>query len=126
MTGEAKMNGSKVEKIAIRVVLVAILGLQGVQVNSSSGVMARLDVLDERVQTITSRFERIEDLSGRVAAIEASRFTAEQGMEMWREIATLKARLPESFPPAETLKCLDRLERQVIAIDERVRALEKK
>ena len=116
---EAKMNGSKIEKVIVRLVLAAILGLQGVQVNSSSGVMARLDVLDERVQAITSRFDRIEDLGGRVSCIEASRFTSEQGMAMWQEIATIKARLPESFPPSATCSLLEKLE-------ERVRALEQK
>ena len=118
MTGD-KVNGSKVEKILIRVVLAAILGLQGVQVNSSSGVMARLDVLDERVQTITQRFERFEDIGARVATIEANRFTSAQGMEMWKEIATIKARLPERFPPPETMRLLEQIEGRVRALEQR-------
>lgn len=55
--------------------------------------------------------KNIIDLREKVAAIEASRFTATDGLEMWR---VLEAKVNRSdVPTAETLRRLDTIEKKL-------------
>lgn len=51
------------------------------------------------------------DLGERIAAIEANRFTAKDGLEVWRELG--KKADSDNVPPPEVIRRLDSLERQL-------------
>jgi hypothetical protein len=56
---------------------------------------------------------QLRDVDTRVIRIESSRFTAENGREVWKEIAEIKqeiARLPSTLPPPWFVKRVDQLE----------------
>lgn len=61
---------------------------------------------------------QVRDMDNRIVRIEASRFTAEHGREVWKEIAAIKedvARLPLSLPPVWFVSRVDRLDEAIKA-----------
>jgi len=68
------------------------------------------------------------DLQNRVTAIEASRFTAAMGLEVWQEIAAVKqslAALPREVPPKWFIDRVDALDRKLESIDDRLQQIER-
>lgn len=117
MTSEQKIKVSAAVEIITRVAVG--LTLAGVMwlATSVSTQGSEIAVVKERVNQIASRLEGFDGLNARLAKIEANRFTSEDGLELWKELATLKERIPSEIPPAWFLE-------KVKVVEERLKALE--
>jgi hypothetical protein len=63
----------------------------------------------------------------RLAVIEGNRFTSEDGLELWREVASIRAdmaALPQEAPPAWFLERVDRIDEALLRIHVRLEELE--
>ena len=64
----------------------------------------------------------------RLAAIEANRFTADDGLAVWQEIADIRedmARMPTEVPPAWFIQRVDRIDDEIQRIHDRLDAIDK-
>lgn len=66
----------------------------------------RTDIQDLHLST--------EQLQISVTAIEANRFTARDGLDVWKEIGELKRQIPSESPPKWFIERVDRLEELVL------------
>lgn len=64
----------------------------------------------------------------RITAIEASRFSAKDGLEVWQAISLLRndiitanARIPAEFPPRWFVERVDKLEKRVDVVEQQPR-----
>jgi len=61
--------------------------------------------------------------SERVARIEASRFTANNGLQIWKEIAAVKeqmASMPREVPPSWFLEKVSQIDSRLLAIERKL------
>jgi hypothetical protein len=91
LNGKASIGAWKILEIAVLALLAINTGLTGWTLN------------------------KVVNLSERITAIEANRFTAKDGLELWKEMA--KKAYSDDVPPPEVLRRLDALERQIIEGD---------
>jgi len=90
------------------------------------GVLLTL-LLTGNTATVVWMLKTQVSLRERVATIEGNRFTSKDGLQVWREIATVQkelARLPTSSPPAWFVAQLQALGAKLEQIDQRLMRLE--
>ena len=126
MTDETKKALSSLHEIAYKLAIWMIAGLSAWTLSSLSDVKADIAVLNERTATMQVQLGAVTSLEERVRLIESDRFTEDDGKRLEdivdsikSELALIRGRLPDSFPPSTTEKRLE-------AIEARLHELEKK
>lgn len=64
--------------------------------------------------------KEVEVINSRLVAVEASRFTASDGLAVWKEIADVReriARMPTEVPPAWFVERVDKIEERLGKIE---------
>ncbi|RME72407.1 MAG: hypothetical protein D6781_02300 [Verrucomicrobia bacterium] len=70
---------------------------------------------------------KVNTMDTRIAAIEASRFTAQDGLNVWKEVYQIRneiAALPQGEPPAWFVERVDKLEQKLDALSTKVGEIE--
>lgn len=126
MTEEAKKTADRWVAHAMKVVLGIILYLSVRALDTMSEVKTELGevktevrVLRVEMENVSKRMDGLAELEARVRRIEENRFTAGDGMALWRELSEIKGRLPTTFPPTETLRRLDAIEKRLLEWEKR-------
>jgi lipopolysaccharide biosynthesis protein len=98
---------------AVVSVLTAIIAWQSIR------MIGMIDDLDARMQAQEKR----------AAAVDASRFTATDGKEVWREIAAIReqiAKMPNELPPKWFVQRVDSLDTQLQRNGDTLKDIEKR
>lgn len=65
----------------------------------------------------------ISENSEKLTVISSNRFTSQDGLEVWKAIGELKSALPGEVPPKWFIERVDRIEMQLLDLQNQVRAL---
>lgn len=73
-------------------------------IESNGELLRKIDIKLDAMAAISNSMDK------RLVTIEASRFTAKDGLDIWQEINKIRAELPAMFPPDEWRQRIIRLE----------------
>lgn len=104
--------------------LLVLLGLNTyLSIQDLGNRMTRVETL---VSVTTNGWKRVDDLDTRMRAIENNRFTAQDGIQIWKELMAVQSRIPDTWPAPETRGELETIRGRIDRLEKDVETLGKK
>jgi len=110
-------------RVGLIVFCTVVLSITGFTLRSIIELQRDRAQLEVRMIDIEKHADAIRQLELDVATINASRFTAKDGKDVWTEIAKIRQDMTRVAPPEWLVSRLDKLEAKIETVQKEVRAI---